>query len=116
MFKHIIAATTLIACTGTFAADTATSTTPAKPAGGEAGAVSSTHTHRDPPMFAKHKDALIAQRTKTDTCIKAATDTKNIMECLKAEHEAMKAAHPRHQEGRGEAKGPSTAPVPAPAK
>lgn len=107
MFKKIIAATALIACAGAFAADTATT---AKPAAGAAVAPSA---KRDPAMFAKNKETLIAQRAKTDTCIKAAADGKALMQCLKAEHETLKAAHPRHHEGRGEGKGPSTAPVPA---
>ena len=91
------------ACASAFA-----QTAPAAPAAAGADAKKK----MDPVKFAEHKQKLLDQRAKTTACITSANDPKSVMECLKSDHETMKAMHGEH---RPNGKGAGIAPVPAPA-
>lgn len=97
MIKHLAIAT-LALCSAFGALAQSTQSSP--PAHGAA----------DPVRFAEHKKLLLETRAKGTACIIAANDRPALVECLKAEHEAMRAAHGSH-EGPAHEAGPARAPA-----
>lgn len=59
------------------------------------------HKKMDPAIFAQHKQALLAARFKTDSCIKAASDPRGVMSCIKTERESLR----EQREARGSREG-----------
>lgn len=59
------------------------------------------HKKMDPAVFVQHKQALLAVRAKTDSCIKAATDPRAVISCVKLERESLK----EQREARGSREG-----------